>query len=80
MRDQKGGAPLHWACFTRSEMALSYILSMKPDLEAKDIFGQTALHIAVTCVEKLESCRNVKMLLLRGADRESVDKKGKTPR
>lgn len=80
LRDQKGGAPLHWACFTRSETALNYILSLKPDLEAKDIFGQTALHIAVTCVEKLGSCRNVKMLLLRGADRETKDKKGKTPR
>ena len=35
------------ACYTRSEMALNYILSMKPDLEAKDIRGLTPLHIAV---------------------------------
>jgi ankyrin repeat protein len=34
IRDSKSSTPLHWACFTRSEMALNYILSMKPDLEA----------------------------------------------
>lgn len=58
-------------------MALSYILSMKPDLEAKDMYGFTPLHIAVTSVEKLGSTRNVKALLLRGAQRDSVDKKNK---
>lgn len=78
IRDKKDSTPLHWACFTRSEMALSYILSMKPDLEAKDMYGFTPLHIAVTAVEKLGSTRNVKALLLRGASRNSVDKKNKT--
>jgi len=79
IRDSKSSTPLHWACFTRSEMALNYILSMKPNLEAQDCHGFTPLHIAVTCVEKLESTRNVKALLLRGANRESKDNKGKTP-
>jgi len=79
IRDDKQSTPLHWACFTRSELALTYILSMKPDLEAKDCYGFTPLHIAVTCVEKLESTRNVRSLLLRGANREATDNKGKTP-
>lgn len=60
-------------------MALNYILSMKPDLEAQDIFGFTPLHIAVTTVEKLGSTRNVKALLLKGADRTTKDFKDKTP-
>jgi ankyrin repeat protein len=60
-------------------MALNYILSMKPDLEAQDCFGFTPLHIAVSTVEKLESTRNVKSLLLRGASRDSKDWKGKKP-
>lgn len=34
MRDDKMGTPLHWAVFTRSELALNYILSMKPNIEA----------------------------------------------
>lgn len=37
IRDQKDSTPLHWACYTRSELAMSYILSMKPNLEAKDV-------------------------------------------
>lgn len=60
-------------------MALNYILSMKPDLEARDCFGYTPLHIAVTCVEKLGSTRNVKALLLRGADRKAIDLNNKMP-
>ena len=55
IRDAKDSTPLHWACFTRSEMALNYILSLKPNMEAKDKFGYTPLHIASQCVEKLES-------------------------
>lgn len=79
VRDSKHCTPLHWACYTRSEMALNYILSMKPDLEAKDIRGLTPLHIAVNCSEQLGSTRNVKALLLRGADRNTKDREGKTP-
>jgi len=58
-------------------MALSYILSMKPNLEAQDMYGFTPLHIAVTSVEKLGSTRNVKALLLRGAKRDTADHKKK---
>ena len=60
-------------------MALNYILSLKPDLEAKDVRGLTPLHIAVTSVEKMGSTRSVKTLLLRGANRDAKDKDGKTP-
>jgi ankyrin repeat protein len=31
--DDRGSTPVHWACFARSEFALSYLLAMKPDLE-----------------------------------------------
>jgi hypothetical protein len=37
------------------------------------------LHIAVTTVEKLGSTRNVKALLLKGANRKTKDFKDKTP-
>lgn len=79
IRDIKNSTPLHWACYTRSELAIGYILSMKPDIEAKDVQGFTPLHIAVPGVLKLGSTRSVKALLLRGADREAKDKKGKRP-
>jgi len=60
-------------------MALNYLLSLKPNLEAKDIRGLTPLHISVSSVEKIGSTRSVKTLLLRGANRETKDKDGKTP-
>jgi ankyrin repeat protein len=41
---------LHWACFARSEFALSYILSMHPDLEYEDNQGMTPLHLAIKSV------------------------------
>lgn len=37
VKDQKHSTPLHWACYTRSDMALNYILSMNPNIEAQDI-------------------------------------------
>lgn len=32
--DNRGSTPLHWACYSKSEYALSYILAMNPDLES----------------------------------------------
>jgi ankyrin repeat protein len=37
IRDVKNSTPLHWACYTRSELAIGYILSMKPNIEAQDV-------------------------------------------
>ena len=31
--DNKGSTPLHWACYSKAEFALSYILAMNPQLE-----------------------------------------------
>ena len=45
--DLRGSTALHWACFARSEFALSYTLSMNADLEIKDKAGNTALHLAI---------------------------------
>lgn len=28
--DNKGSTPLHWACYSKAEFALSYILAMNP--------------------------------------------------
>jgi len=30
LRDARGSTPLHWACYSHSEIALSYILSWDP--------------------------------------------------
>lgn len=79
MVDNKMSTPLHWACYSRSEVALNYLLSMNPNLEAKDMKGLTPLHLAVKSVEVLKSTRPVKALLLKGAKRDAKDNEGKKP-
>jgi len=76
--DHRGSTALHWACFAKAEFALSYILSMNPDLEYEDNVGNTPLHLAIKSVAQLESTRPVRALLLRGADRKAVNKKKQT--
>ena len=51
--DARGSTPLHWACFSCSELALIYILAwIKPaDLRLQDTDGYTALHLAVKSSE-----------------------------
>ena len=78
-RDKSGSTPLHWACFSKSELALIYILAwIKPaDLSLQDMNGYTALHLSVKSSEDLKNCRPTRALLYRGADKEIPDKKGK---
>ena len=45
--DKKGATPLHWACQSNSEMAITYLLSMKADFDVQDQQGFTPLHLAV---------------------------------
>ena len=78
IRDNRLSTPLHWACYSKSEVALNYLLSMNPDLNAQDQKGFTPLHLAVKSVEALKSTRPVRALLLKGANRDAVDKEGKT--
>lgn len=34
IRDNRLSTPLHWACYSRSEVSLNYLLAMSPNLEA----------------------------------------------
>ncbi len=76
--DNRGSTPLHWACYSRSEFALSYILALEPNLELQDHSGYTALHLAIKSVPELKTTRPVRALLIRGAKRSPVSKAGLT--
>ena len=76
--DKRGSTPLHWACYSRSEFALCYLLAMSPDLEVQDTTGLTPLHLAVKSVGDLKSTRPVRSLLLKGANRGAVNHQGTT--
>jgi len=36
VQDNRKSTPLHWACYSRSEIALNYLLAMNPQLECRD--------------------------------------------
>lgn len=78
-KDNRGSTPLHWACYSKSEIALCYILSWLQILDDKDIEGYTPLHLAVKSVEQLRSTRPVRSLLIRGASRNVVDNNNRKP-
>ncbi|MFS8159541.1 MAG: ankyrin repeat domain-containing protein [Candidatus Roizmanbacteria bacterium] len=78
-KDSRGSTPLHWVCYSKSEIALCYLLSWVKYLDDPDIEGYTALHLAVKSVETLKSTRPVRSLLIRGASREARDKNDRRP-
>jgi hypothetical protein len=78
-KDNRGSTPMHWACYSKSEIALCYLLSWVKNLDDQDIEGFTPLHLAVKSVEALRSTRPVRSLLIRGASRDMRDNSGKRP-
>jgi ankyrin repeat protein len=78
--DKRGSTPLHWACYSQSEVALSYLLAWKGvEINARDNEGFTPLHLAVKSAESVNSSRAVRYMLIAGADTEAMDKNGLRP-
>ena len=52
--DSRGSTPLHWACFSNSELSLIYLLSWMTidEMNMRDNEGLTAIHIAIRTCEK----------------------------
>lgn len=66
---------LHLAAEFYSEEVMNAIIAMKPELDLKDGFGNTALHVAV----KNNNYYAVEKLLDAGASKDIKDKNGMTP-
>lgn len=45
--DDLGSTPLHWACYTGSEISVLFLTSWNIKLDSQDREGLTALHLAV---------------------------------
>ncbi len=67
--DHRNSTPLHWACYSRSEVAMCYLLAWDDKIEDLDIEGFTPLHLAVRSCEGQTNCRPVRTLLVNGANR-----------
>ena len=76
-KDKRGSTPLHWACYSQSEVAMCYLLAWNPKLDIGDNEGFTPMHIAVRSIDNFESCRPIRSLLIQGASLNIRDKKNK---
>ena len=79
--DDRGSTPLHWACFSCSELALIFILAWVgvEELGMQDQDGYTPLHLAVKSCDELRSSRPVRALLFKDAPLDVLDHTGKRP-
>lgn len=74
--DHNGCTPLHWACYFNSEKIVKFILiTNNSEVNSLNNDRFTPLHLAVLS----GGYRNVKHLLLKGADPNIKNNKGKTP-
>ncbi len=70
-----GSTPLHWACFSGTELCQSYIMKYIKNINKQDKDGLTALHLAIIS----ENTYMVKELLKSGANKNIKDNKARTP-
>jgi ankyrin repeat protein len=80
VKDDKNCTSLHWAVIEGHEVAATYLLAWGANVNARDALGNTPLHLAVCYAEKELNTRLVKILLLRGSDRNIANNDGLTPR
>lgn len=78
-KDKEKSTPLHWACCAGSDTASYYLQSWGVNVNAKDYLGYTPLHLAVRYSARFPSTRAIKELLIKGADRDAVEKMNLKP-
>lgn len=78
-KDKEKSTPLHWACVAGSDTATYYLQSWGVDVNARDFLMYTPLHLAVRYSSRFPSTRAIKELLIKGANREAVEKNGLKP-
>jgi ankyrin repeat protein len=54
-------------------------LAWNPDINAVDAKGLTPLHLSVKASEEIRSTKGIKLLLVKGADKNKEDKFGNKP-
>ena len=77
--DAKKNSSLHWATYNSNELALSFLLARKPNVNLQDSEGITPLHLAVAQSQIIHTTSIIRQLLMKQANPLSRDKKGRTP-
>ena len=76
--DKLGMTPLHHAGHYGCELSVIYLVQYKASIDLRDAKGQTPLHTSISRFADHKNPECMKRLLLQGADRDAVDKEGKT--
>jgi len=74
--DSDGNTPLHWASFSSSFYATSYLLKWTEVINKANNNGQTPLHLAVKSALCTGETKLVRLLCFNGAERDAIDISG----
>ncbi len=77
--DKRNSTPLHWAAFAGSELALAFIVACDIVVDSQDNKGLTPLHLAVKASEDSMTTRNIRALILKGANTMTKTFEGRLP-
>jgi ankyrin repeat protein len=77
--DNSGATAIIWASFCGAEISLTYLLAQPGiAINVQNDQGETPLHLAILSPNNNSPTNLVKRLLIKGADVEMKDKKGRT--
>jgi ankyrin repeat protein len=77
--DIRKSTPLHWSAYSGTELTLSFIIAWGGNINAIDQKGLTPLHFTVKQYKETNSTKGIKLLLIKGADRNALDFENKKP-
>jgi ankyrin repeat protein len=82
--DNEQRTPLHWAASYGSEITLMYILAWgtddeRFDINAADRNGMTPLHLLVSQNRENDVTKGIRLILIKGADKNVLDHKHRKP-
>jgi uncharacterized protein len=78
IQDRNGYSALHFMGQERQTKLAKYFLKRSPDLELRDIYGNTPVWTAI--INGREDLGVAKLLIDKGANLENLNKAGKTPK
>lgn len=78
-RDVRDSTALHWAAYLNKEVALAFLIAWGADVNSTDFQNNTPLHLSVVACGRVNESRCVKILLLKGAQRDKANMQGKLP-